>query len=179
MKNRVTPLSSRHSNVRTGTPKFAVTMLHRGISRQTVDSMLDAAAIGPGMQILDVCCGPAMLAAGALGRGADSGQGRFLGKSIRLASTLVPGGRFERMTHSAAVSGGVIRRGGLGLRVDACAEPQVGIDRGSSRAPPRWARRLVFGMRGYWVHLWCRLPTMILTPFSAERFVPRQSCRRI
>ena len=40
------------------------------VTRQTVASMLDAARVTPGMEVLDICCGPGMLAAGALERGA-------------------------------------------------------------------------------------------------------------
>ena len=42
------------------------------VARQTVPSMLDAARVTHGMRVLDVCCGPAMLAAGALERGAEA-----------------------------------------------------------------------------------------------------------
>ena len=38
------------------------------VTRQTVGPMLDAADVTRGMRVLDVCCGPGMLAAGALER---------------------------------------------------------------------------------------------------------------
>ncbi len=41
-----------------------------GVSRQTVGPALDAAGVTAGMRVLDVCCGPAMLAQGAIARGA-------------------------------------------------------------------------------------------------------------
>ena len=42
------------------------------VARQTVSPMLEAARVTHGMRVLDVCCGPAMLAAGALERGAEA-----------------------------------------------------------------------------------------------------------
>src|SRR5260221_13602578 len=42
------------------------------VTRQTVASMLDAARVTPGMEVLDICCGPGMLAAGALERGGEA-----------------------------------------------------------------------------------------------------------
>src|SRR4029079_13721609 len=42
------------------------------VARQTVAPMLDAVAVRPGWDVLDLCCGPGMLAAGALARGAKA-----------------------------------------------------------------------------------------------------------
>jgi SAM-dependent methyltransferase len=67
-----------------------------GVSRQTVERMLDAAAVGPGMRVLDVCCGPAMLAAGALRRNAQPVGVDCSEEAVSLASASVPGVRFER-----------------------------------------------------------------------------------
>src|SRR5690348_1693596 len=66
------------------------------VSRETVEPMLDAAAVGPDMQVLDVCCGPGMLAAGVLKRGAKPIGVDFSEEAVRLASILVPEGRFQQ-----------------------------------------------------------------------------------
>ena len=58
--------------------------------------MLDAARVTPGMQVLDVCCGPGMLAAGALARGAEAVGLDFSVGAVELARRLVPNGRFEQ-----------------------------------------------------------------------------------
>ena len=42
------------------------------VACQTVGPMLDAGRVRRDMRILDVCCGPAMLSAGALERGAEA-----------------------------------------------------------------------------------------------------------
>jgi hypothetical protein len=47
------------------------------VVRQTVQPMLDAARVTRGMEVLDVCCGPGMLAGGALQRGARACSGRI------------------------------------------------------------------------------------------------------
>ena len=66
------------------------------VVRQTVPSMLDAARVTRGMRVLDVCCGPGVLAAGALERGADSIGLDFSAEAVELARRLVPTGRFEQ-----------------------------------------------------------------------------------
>jgi SAM-dependent methyltransferase len=66
------------------------------VARQTVESMLDAARVTRGMRVLDVCCGPGMLAAGALQRGAEASGLDFSIEAVELARKLVPSGRFER-----------------------------------------------------------------------------------
>ena len=70
------------------------------MARQTVESMLDAARVTPGTRVLDICCGPGMLAAGALKRGADAVEIDFSTEAVELARSLVPGGRFEKATHT-------------------------------------------------------------------------------
>ena len=42
------------------------------VTRQTVQPTLDAAGVKSGMRVLDVCCGPGMLAEGAIKRGANA-----------------------------------------------------------------------------------------------------------
>jgi SAM-dependent methyltransferase len=66
------------------------------VARQTVGSMLDAARVTHGMRVLDICCGPGMLAAGALERGAEAVGVDFSAEAVELARSLVPGGRFEQ-----------------------------------------------------------------------------------
>jgi SAM-dependent methyltransferase len=66
------------------------------VARQTVKSMLDAARVSPGMRVLDICCGPAMLTAGALERGAEPVGLDFSIEAVELARRLVPNGRFQQ-----------------------------------------------------------------------------------
>jgi SAM-dependent methyltransferase len=66
------------------------------VARQTVEPMLDAAGVKSEMQILDICCGPAMLAGGALKRGAEATGLDFSGEAVELARKLVPNGRFQQ-----------------------------------------------------------------------------------
>jgi len=66
------------------------------VARQTVQSMLDAAHVAPGMQLLDVCCGPGMLAASALQRGAETVGLDFSAEAVELARRRVPDGRFQQ-----------------------------------------------------------------------------------
>src|SRR5260370_39382578 len=64
------------------------------VARETVAPMLDAARVTRGMQVLDICCGPGMLAAGALERGAVATCGDFSADAVELARRLVRKGRF-------------------------------------------------------------------------------------
>jgi SAM-dependent methyltransferase len=66
------------------------------VARQTVNPMLDAAGVGRGMEVLDLCCGPGMLAAGAIARGANATGLDFSSAAVALASTLVPECRFRQ-----------------------------------------------------------------------------------
>jgi len=65
------------------------------VARQTVAPMLDAAGITSGMRVLDVCCGPGMLSAGILQRGAKPVGIDFSVAAVEFARTLVPEGSFE------------------------------------------------------------------------------------
>jgi SAM-dependent methyltransferase len=67
-----------------------------GVARQTVQPMLDAAGIIAGMEVLDLCCGPGMLAAGALARGARVTGLDFSKAAVTLARKLVPGAEFRQ-----------------------------------------------------------------------------------
>ncbi len=58
--------------------------------------MLDAARVTRGMRVLDVCCGPGMLAAAVLERGAEAIGLDFSLAAVELAQKLVPNGRFEQ-----------------------------------------------------------------------------------
>jgi SAM-dependent methyltransferase len=66
------------------------------VARQTVAPMLDAAHAAAGTKVLDVCCGPGMLAAGAVARGAQATGLDFSQAAVALASRLVPGCRFQQ-----------------------------------------------------------------------------------
>lgn len=66
------------------------------VARQTVPAMLDAANVTRGMNVLDVCCGPGMLAAGVLERGGLAVGLDFSAEAVKLAQKLVPNGRFQQ-----------------------------------------------------------------------------------
>lgn len=66
------------------------------VARQTVGAMLDAARVTRGTRVLDMCCGPGMLAAGALQRGAEAIGLDFAGAAVELARKLVPKGNFQQ-----------------------------------------------------------------------------------
>ena len=59
------------------------------VTRLTVEPTLDAANVRSGMRVLDVCCGPGMLAEGAIARGAQA-IGLDFSKVIELARNVVP-----------------------------------------------------------------------------------------
>jgi SAM-dependent methyltransferase len=66
------------------------------VARQTVVPMLDAARVTRGMRVLDICCGPGMLAAGTLERDAEAVGLDFSAQAVELARRLVPKGRFQQ-----------------------------------------------------------------------------------
>ena len=66
------------------------------VARQTVVPMLDAARVTSGMKVLDICCGPGVLAAGALERGAEVIGLDFSAQAVELARRLVSKGRFQQ-----------------------------------------------------------------------------------
>lgn len=66
------------------------------VVRQSVGAMLDAARVTRGTQVLDICCGPAALAAGALERGAEAIGIDFSAEAVELARSLVRNGYFQR-----------------------------------------------------------------------------------
>jgi SAM-dependent methyltransferase len=83
-------LSGWDSNIRGYDSAFGA------VARQTVGPMLDAACVTRGMRVLDICCGPGMLAAGALERGAEPIGLDFAAEAVELARKLVPKGNFQQ-----------------------------------------------------------------------------------
>lgn len=65
------------------------------LTRQSVDTLLDAAAVSPGMRVLDVCCGPGMIAAAVADRGAEATGLDFSAATVELAAARVPQARFR------------------------------------------------------------------------------------
>lgn len=65
------------------------------VSRQTVGPTLDAANVRAGMRVLDVCCGPGMLAEGAVARGAQA-VGLDFSDVVQVARKLVPAAEFRQ-----------------------------------------------------------------------------------
>jgi SAM-dependent methyltransferase len=66
------------------------------VARQTVSPILEATRVGSGTGVLDVCCGPGILAAGALARGAEVIGLDFASEAVALARRTVPFGRFQQ-----------------------------------------------------------------------------------
>jgi len=66
------------------------------VARQSVEAMLDAARVTSGRCVLDVCCGPGILAGGATKRGAEATGLDFSAKAIEIASRRLPGTRFQQ-----------------------------------------------------------------------------------
>jgi ubiquinone/menaquinone biosynthesis C-methylase UbiE len=64
------------------------------LTTQTVPATLDAARVGEGTRLLDVCTGPGMLAAAALRRGAQVSAIDFSRNLIEIARRNVPGADF-------------------------------------------------------------------------------------
>ena len=65
------------------------------VTRLTVEPTLDAAHVRPGMRVLDVCCGPGMLAEGAIARGAQA-VGLDFSNVVELARKVVPAAQFQQ-----------------------------------------------------------------------------------
>lgn len=60
------------------------------LTNQSVNDILDAAAVESGKQVLDVCCGPGVIAAGAIARGAKTFGIDFSSTAVEIASSNVP-----------------------------------------------------------------------------------------
>jgi SAM-dependent methyltransferase len=66
------------------------------ITRQTIEVTLDAAGVGQGTRVLDVCTGPGMLADGAVQRGAVAVGLDFSDEVVALARAEVPSAAFHQ-----------------------------------------------------------------------------------
>ncbi len=60
------------------------------LTNQSVNEVLNAAAVEGGKQVLDVCCGPGVITAGATARGAKTFGIDFSSSAVDIASTNVP-----------------------------------------------------------------------------------------
>jgi ubiquinone/menaquinone biosynthesis C-methylase UbiE len=65
------------------------------VTRLTVEPTLNAADVRAGMRVLEVCCGPGMLAEGAIARGAQA-VGLDFSNVVELARKMVPAAQFQQ-----------------------------------------------------------------------------------
>ena len=65
------------------------------LTTQSVDAVLDAAAVGSGSRVLDVCCGPGVLSAAAGARSAQATGIDFSAEAVDIARSNVPGAEFQ------------------------------------------------------------------------------------
>ena len=65
------------------------------VTRLTVEPTLNGANVRAGMRVLDVCCGPGMLAQGAIARGAQA-VGLDFSNVVELARKMVPAAQFQQ-----------------------------------------------------------------------------------
>lgn len=65
------------------------------VTAQTAAPLLDAAGVGAGCALLDVCCGPGSVAEAAAARGADVRGVDLTESFVAIARRRVPGARFE------------------------------------------------------------------------------------
>lgn len=65
------------------------------VTAQTAAPLLDAAGVGAGCALLDVCCGPGAVAEAAAARGADVRGVDLTESFVAIARRRVPGARFE------------------------------------------------------------------------------------
>ena len=66
------------------------------LTRQSAGALLDAAGVGGGLRVLDVCCGPGIVTAAAAARGADALGLDFSTATVELARKLVPQASFRQ-----------------------------------------------------------------------------------
>jgi len=66
------------------------------LTSQSVDAVLDAAEVGSGKGILDVCCGPGMITAAALSRGARPMGIDFSAEVVEIAKSNIPDAEFQK-----------------------------------------------------------------------------------
>lgn len=64
------------------------------LTRQAVEPTLDAAGVGPGMRVLDICAGPGMLTEAAAARGAEAVGLDFAEAMVAVARARVPDAEF-------------------------------------------------------------------------------------
>ena len=65
------------------------------LTDQSSEALLDAAEVASGMRVLDVCCGPGMIAAAAVARGAETVGLDFSAAAIEIARARVPAAEFH------------------------------------------------------------------------------------
>ena len=65
------------------------------LTSQSVNAALDAAAVESDKKVLDVCCGPGMIAAAAIARGAQTIGIDFSAAVVKIANTNVPDAEFH------------------------------------------------------------------------------------
>jgi ubiquinone/menaquinone biosynthesis C-methylase UbiE len=61
------------------------------LTTQSVNAILDAAEVSSSKQVLDVCCGPGMITAAAIARGAEAKGIDFSAVAVEIATSNVPG----------------------------------------------------------------------------------------
>lgn len=83
-----------HAGWQRAAAEYEATFAHA--SRLFVAPLLDAAAVGPGRRVLDVCCGTGIAAAAAAGRGAEATGIDFSGAMLDEARGAQPGLCFDR-----------------------------------------------------------------------------------
>ncbi len=60
------------------------------LTRQSVEAILNAAEVGSGKQVLDACCGPGMITAAAIARGASTTGIDFSAAAVEIAKVNAP-----------------------------------------------------------------------------------------
>ena len=66
------------------------------LTNQSVEAILDAAEVRSGNQVLDVCCGPGMITATAIARGADAKGIDFSAAAVEIATSNLPGADIKK-----------------------------------------------------------------------------------
>lgn len=65
------------------------------LTSQSTSALLDLAEVGTGVSVLDVCCGPGMISAAAVERGAKASGIDFSSEAINIAKSNVEGAEFR------------------------------------------------------------------------------------
>lgn len=66
-----------------------------GLTRQSVDALLAAAGVSSGKHVLDLCCGPGMIAAAAIALGARASGVDFSAAVVEIATSMVAAAEFH------------------------------------------------------------------------------------